>query len=153
MAALAACSPTDRFSAGKPISREELGAMAEALLGTETAIETGSVSTTTETEIETDGETKTEKNTETTAQTKPTAGTDTETHPSDTAAGETHTSDTEVPDTETVYWTKSGKVYHTYADCQYIRNSANVQHGTVEESGKDNLCKTCEKRQSPDPAE
>lgn len=44
---------------------------------------------------------------------------------------------------QTVYWTENGDVYHLDRDCQHIRNRTNVESGTVEESGKDRLCKTC----------
>ena len=44
-----------------------------------------------------------------------------------------------------VYWTDSGIVYHAYEDCQHIAGKE-THSGTVEESGKDRLCKTCQAR-------
>lgn len=52
------------------------------------------------------------------------------------------TSDAE-PSTYTYYWTNSGTVYHMYADCQHLKNSASVQSGSKSLSGKDRCCKTC----------
>lgn len=44
-----------------------------------------------------------------------------------------------------VYYTQSGEVYHLFEDCYHIRNSVIIS-GTVEASGKDHVCQTCEKR-------
>ena len=147
--ALFACSPSNRFSAGKPVSREELSEIAAGIFGTEatTVAETAtkSESETNSKNVETEAEVATETTPEhvTAAETasKPT-NTDTDT---DTVT-ETEASEAT---TQTVYWTKSGKVYHTDPDCRYIRNSANVLSGTVEESGKDKICSSCEKSQEP----
>lgn len=49
----------------------------------------------------------------------------------------------------TYYWTKSGKVYHKWSDCGYIKNSKEVFDGTLEdaiEAGKENLCSSCAKK-------
>lgn len=48
-----------------------------------------------------------------------------------------------------VYWTKGGKKYHTSKDCQHLDRSKEVIFGSVAQAvdeGKDNLCKTCAKR-------
>lgn len=44
------------------------------------------------------------------------------------------------------YWTKSGEVYHLYDDCQHIKNSSSVFTGTVSDSGKERVCRTCYSR-------
>lgn len=47
------------------------------------------------------------------------------------------------------YWTESGKVYHKWADCGYLKNSDNVLSGNaqdVEAAGKEKLCSSCEKK-------
>lgn len=51
--------------------------------------------------------------------------------------------DSALPQGQVVYWTDSGDVYHVDRDCQHIRNRTNVHSGTVAESGKDRVCKTC----------
>ena len=48
-----------------------------------------------------------------------------------------------LPQGQIVYWTDSGDVYHIDRNCQHIRNRTNVHSGTVAESGKDRVCKTC----------
>lgn len=51
-------------------------------------------------------------------------------------------------DTNTVYWTSGGTVWHTRRDCSYLQKSKNVLSGTVEEAiseGKKKLCSSCEK--------
>lgn len=48
-----------------------------------------------------------------------------------------------------VYWTKGGKKYHTSQDCQHLDRSEELIVGSVAQAideGKDNLCKTCAKR-------
>ena len=48
----------------------------------------------------------------------------------------------------TVYWTNGGTVWHTRRDCSYIKNSQNVNSGTVDEaisSEKTKLCSSCQK--------
>lgn len=47
------------------------------------------------------------------------------------------------PDTHTYYWTQSGTVYHMYADCSHLKNSTNVQSGSIDQSNKERCCKTC----------
>ena len=53
-------------------------------------------------------------------------------------------------DTEgVVYWTKSGKVWHTSKDCGSLKNSKEILSGSVETAkteGKEKLCSYCEKR-------
>ena len=50
----------------------------------------------------------------------------------------------------TVYWTKSGTVYHLYEDCSHLNNSEELIYGTVEKAMEDGkkprACKDCEKR-------
>lgn len=48
-----------------------------------------------------------------------------------------------LPQGQIVYWTDSGDVYHIDRDCQHTQNRTNVHSGTVAESGKDRVCKTC----------
>lgn len=48
-----------------------------------------------------------------------------------------------LPQGQIVYWTEGGDVYHVDRNCQHIRNRTNVESGTVAESGKDRVCKTC----------
>ena len=53
----------------------------------------------------------------------------------------------------TVYWTKSGSVYHSHEDCSYLLKSKNILSGTVEEAQaarKPRLCSTCAKADSAD---
>ena len=48
----------------------------------------------------------------------------------------------------TVYWTKSGSVWHTSADCYHLRKSTEILSGTVteaQEAGKLKLCSNCGK--------
>lgn len=48
-----------------------------------------------------------------------------------------------------VYWTKSGGVFHTHADCQHLGNSAELIQGSVDEAfaaNKNRPCKTCLKK-------
>ncbi|TQQ83915.1 MBL fold metallo-hydrolase [Peptacetobacter hominis] len=44
-----------------------------------------------------------------------------------------------------VYWTKNGKVYHSNKNCDGLKNSKSINSGTIEDSGKERLCKICEK--------
>ena len=49
----------------------------------------------------------------------------------------------------TYYWTASGKVYHKWSDCGYIKNSAEVFSGALEDAmtaGKENVCSSCAKK-------
>jgi len=48
-----------------------------------------------------------------------------------------------------VYWTQYGKKYHIYDDCSSLTRSSTLFQGTVDEafeSGRDSLCKICERR-------
>lgn len=47
------------------------------------------------------------------------------------------------PDTHTYYWTQSGTVYHMYIDCSHLKNSTNIQSGSIDQSNKGRCCKTC----------
>lgn len=72
----------------------------------------------------------------------------TEADSSDAAADEETTDTPALPADGTVYWTKSGSVYHSHEDCSHLRNSKSVLSGTVEEAeaaGKPRLCSTCAK--------
>ena len=44
-----------------------------------------------------------------------------------------------------VYYTESGEVYHLFEDCYHLKDLAIVS-GTIDDSGKDRVCKTCEDR-------
>ncbi len=43
----------------------------------------------------------------------------------------------------TVYWVKSGKVYHVSEDCPTLSRSKNIYSGTISQSGKSRACKVC----------
>ncbi len=43
----------------------------------------------------------------------------------------------------TVYWTKSGQVYHWKKTCKVLKKEKNIQSGTIEESGKSKACQQC----------
>ncbi len=50
---------------------------------------------------------------------------------------------------ESVYWTKSGTVYHLYEDCGHLNNSPDLLTGTSQaavENGKTRMCQTCQTR-------
>lgn len=44
---------------------------------------------------------------------------------------------------QTVYWVKSGKVYHSTPDCASLSRSKNIRSGTISQSGKPRGCKNC----------
>lgn len=49
-----------------------------------------------------------------------------------------------------VYWTKSGKVWHLFEDCGYLKNSSSVLSGSIEDAiseGKEKVCSNCSKKQ------
>lgn len=49
----------------------------------------------------------------------------------------------------TVYWTKSGTVYHLDPDCSHLNHSEELMYGDVDqaiEANKTRVCKDCEKR-------
>ena len=151
--ALFACSPSDRFSAGKPVSREELSEIAAGIFGTEISTrsetETKTESeikpetpTETESETESDFEIESEIEIETESETEMETGVETETT-SIAVDSTVLDTDSETTDACIVYWTPNGKVYHTNPDCRYIQGSANLQSGTIEESGKEKLCSAC----------
>lgn len=77
---------------------------------------------------------------------KPTGNTLFTTSQTDVIAPDTSKADSGTiadPDTRTYYWTQSGTVYHMYADCSHLKNSTNVQSGSIDQSNKDRCCKTC----------
>lgn len=43
----------------------------------------------------------------------------------------------------TVYWVKSGEVYHVSENCPTLSRSKNIYSGTVSQSGKSRACKVC----------
>lgn len=56
---------------------------------------------------------------------------------------------------DTVYWTKSGTVFHAYDDCQHLNRTVELMTGTSTtaiENGKTRLCKTCEARAAQEAA-
>ena len=51
-------------------------------------------------------------------------------------------------DTSTVYWTKSGKVWHISKDCGSLKRATEIISGSVEEAkneGKERACSRCDK--------
>ena len=49
----------------------------------------------------------------------------------------------------TVYWTKSGKVYHSHQDCFHLDRTDDLTYGSVDQAVAANrvrLCKTCQKK-------
>lgn len=73
---------------------------------------------------------------------------DTETKDNSFNTDETETETSEPASDEasgTVYWTKSGSVWHVKRDCHYIKDKE-VESGSVEEAKeakKDHVCKSC----------
>lgn len=62
------------------------------------------------------------------------------------AATDTETEQAVTPDVDTVYWVKSGDVWHLSADCPSLSRSKNVISGTVTAAmaqGKTRVCKRC----------
>ena len=50
---------------------------------------------------------------------------------------------------ETVFWSKSGSVWHLYSDCGYLKNSNEIFSGTVSEAisnGAEKVCSSCENK-------
>ncbi len=51
----------------------------------------------------------------------------------------------------TVYWMKSGQVYHNDPNCPYLRDAITIKHGTKRDAalaGKDRLCAACRDRET-----
>lgn len=48
----------------------------------------------------------------------------------------------------TYYWTDSGTVYHSFKDCQSLKNSAEIKSGALStaKASKSRLCKFCENK-------
>ena len=47
-----------------------------------------------------------------------------------------------------VFWTESGKLWHSTHECTYLANSKTILHGTIEEArldGKEKACERCSK--------
>ena len=97
----------------------------------------------------TDTETEESAPPETTSPPETTAPPETTSTPETTAAAQMETptvSDT--PQTVTVYWVKSGEVWHISLDCPSLSRSKNILSGTAEEAmsaGKSRVCKRCGK--------
>ena len=107
-------------------------------------------------------EKQTEKQTDKSTEKPSGSKTETQTERNDvTASTEIHTCDesdtVKIYETETeifeeqtdiVYWTKSGSVWHVSDQCRYIKNSKGVLSGSVEEAmeaGKEKVCSSCGK--------
>ena len=48
-----------------------------------------------------------------------------------------------IDDDATVYWVKSGSVYHRDPDCAQLRRSSDIMSGTAAQSGKNFACRFC----------
>lgn len=55
-------------------------------------------------------------------------------------------SEESTPENTICYFTESGKVYHLYHDCSYIKNSKNFLVSTISNCKKTTLCSRCELR-------
>lgn len=67
----------------------------------------------------------------------------------DPVSAEDKQADFEKYSNTTVYWSKLGKVYHLYDDCDHLNANDVLYYGTVEqaaEAGKERVCKTCAER-------
>ena len=121
---LPSCAPSDGFTGGRPITKEDLASVSASLFNT--TAEPESVQAPDSSSAETT--------------TPPDTDTDTETT-SSTEGGETDP-------TDTVYWLSTGSVYHLDRNCSHIAGKENVNQTSVQEA-QDNgrrLCKTCEKK-------
>lgn len=56
---------------------------------------------------------------------------------------EQKTREGQTTDSETVYWTPNGKVYHLDRNCTSLNHSAVIESGSIEQSGKPRACKLC----------
>lgn len=57
---------------------------------------------------------------------------------------------------QTVYWTKSGTVYHLNSECGHLNHSEELIYGSVEqaiEANKTRVCKDCEKKYNAETGE
>ena len=84
------------------------------------------------------------------SQTSESQTSESQTSESQTSESQTTEADNEgnKDDSNTVYWTSGGTVWHTRRDCSYLKKSKNILSGTVEEAiseGKNKLCSSCEK--------
>jgi hypothetical protein len=50
---------------------------------------------------------------------------------------------TVTPTGETVYWVRSGTVWHTTQNCSSLQRSTEIFSGTIAESGKERVCSRC----------
>ena len=150
------CSSNEgSFYGGEPLDSEKLSEIRSSVFASDSEETTKAESVITEKENETDtaGETEgdveseTEKVTETEVKTE----SPTEIVTEEITSEEAITTETEDPSNEAseiVFWTEKGGVWHTSANCRYIKNSE-VISGTVNEaieSGKERLCSVCEKQ-------
>lgn len=62
------------------------------------------------------------------------------------SGGSANITETIPNESQTVYWTPGGSVYHSSKSCPSLAKSENVKSGTVKESGKSRLCKKCASR-------
>lgn len=82
--------------------------------------------------------------------------TEIQSYPETTLTTETNvvesSTETNISNYETVYWTKSGTVWHLFKDCGHLKNSKTVISGSLEEAineGKEKVCSSCNKRRDP----
>lgn len=57
---------------------------------------------------------------------------------------------------QTVYWTAKGEKFHLYDDCGYLNHTPELSYGTIKqatEAGRQEVCKTCDKRYKKELAE
>lgn len=53
-------------------------------------------------------------------------------------------------ESETVYWSKSGSVWHLYSDCRYLKKSNEIFSGSVDQAkanGAEKICSACAKKE------
>lgn len=151
--------PNDRFDGGEFLDDNKMAEIKAEIFSSETAIPTVGESEDKETEGGAQTETPIRNETEIETEKKDVDDEPSETSEVNNGAEETSLGDieggeieTEILESNKVYWTKSGTVWHLYSDCSHIKNSSDVIYGSVEEaisSGKIKLCSNCEKRQNP----
>lgn len=154
MALLVACSSNEgSFYGGEPLDSEKLSEIRSSVFASDSEETTKAESVITEKENETDtvGEKESEIEGESQKVTEIKTESLTEIVTEEITSEEAITTETEDPSNEAseiVYWTEKGEVWHTSANCRYIKNSE-VISGTVNEaieSGKERLCSVCEKQ-------
>lgn len=76
------------------------------------------------------------------------ASVDGETSNADNSNGSSNDNGNKDESSNTVYWTKSGSVWHTTSECRYLSKSTNILSGSIEEAkeaGKAKACSGCGK--------